>query len=131
MRVVLDTNIYISAILFGGNCEEIIRLAEQGAFDIVISREIISEIEDVLKDKFKWSRQQITETISFIKAIAKIIKPQMTIDAVKNDPSDNKVIECAVASHAAYIVTGDKKHLLSIRKYRGIRIIDAAEFLRL
>ena len=131
MRVVLDTNIYISAILFGGNCEEILRLAEQGAFEIVISREIISEIEDVLKDKFKWSRQQISETISFIKAIATIIKPHMTIDAVKNDPSDNKVIECAVSSQAAYIVTGDRKHLLCIRKYKGIRIIDAAEFLRL
>lgn len=131
MRVVLDTNVYISATLFGGNCEEIIRLAEQGAFEIVISREIISEIEDVLKDKFKWSRQQISETISFIKAIATLVKPHMTIDAVKNDPSDNKVIECAVSSQAAYIVTGDRKHLLSIRKYKGIRIIDAAAFLRL
>lgn len=131
MRVVLDTNIYISAILFGGNCEEILRLAEQGAFDIVISREIISEIEDVLKDKFKWPKQQISETISFIKAIATIIKPHITIDAVKNDPSDNKVIECAVSSQAVYIVTGDRKHLLSIRKYKGIRIIDSAEFLRL
>ena len=131
MRVVLDTNIYISAILFGGNCEEIIRLAQQGAFEIVISRDIISEIEDVLKDKFKWSRRQISDTISFIKAIVTIVNPQLTIDAVKNDPSDNKVIECAVASEAAYIVTGDRKHLLSIRKYKGIRIIDAAEFLRL
>lgn len=131
MRVVLDTNIYISAILFGGNCEEILRLAQQGAFKIIISRPIISEIEGVLKDKFKWSRQQISDTVSFIKDISTIVNPHMTIAAVKNDPSDNKVIECAVTSEAAYIVTGDKKHLLSLRKYKGIRIIDAAEFLRL
>jgi len=131
MRVVLDTNIYISAILFGGNCEEIIKLAQQGAFEIVISRAIISEMEGVLKDKFRWSRQQISDTISFIKEIAAIVNPHITIDAVINDPSDNKIIECAVASQAAFIVTGDKKHLLSLKKYKGIRIIDSAEFLRL
>jgi len=56
---------------------------------------------------------------------------QLLLSTVKNDPSDNKVIECAVSSQAAYIVTGDRKHLLSIGKYKGIRIIDAAEFLRL
>ncbi len=131
MRVVLDTNVYISAILFGGNCEEILRLANLGSFDLLLSKDILLEIKSVLKYKFNWTGKQVTTTISYLKDITTEIKPDISIDIVQDDPSDNKVIECALAGNAHYIVTGDRNHLLPLKKYKKIKFISPAEFLRL
>ena len=131
MRVVLDTNIYISAILFGGNCEEILRLATLGSYELIISDDILKEIKGILDKKFHWSRKQITETLSYIKDIAEIIKPVKSISLIKKDPSDDKIIECALAAHASCIVTGDKAHLLPLKAYEGIKILSPADFLKL
>lgn len=131
MKVVLDTNIYISAILFGGNCEEILKLAVQGAFDLVISKSIISEIESVLKEKFRWSKTQVSETIAYIRDITEVMNPNIALSVIKKDPSDNKILECAVAAGADYIVTGDRNHLLPIKEYKGIKILNPVEFLKL
>ena len=131
MKVVLDTNIYISAILFGGSCGEILRLAAEDSFKLVISKSIITEIEAVLKGKFKWSKMQISQTISYIKNIATVINPDISLSVIRNDPSDNKILECAFAVGADYIVTGDRNHLLPIKKFRGIKIMNSAEFLKL
>lgn len=124
MRVVLDTNVYISAILFGGRCEEILKLAAQGLFEVVISKKIIEEIKSVLREKFYWTDRQTVEVIKFIKEIASIVNPDISL-------SPHPLIECAVASNAAYIVTGDKQHLLPIKEYAGIKIVNQMEFLRL
>ena len=131
MKVVLDTNIYISAVLFGGNCEEILRLATQRSFELIISKSIILEIEAVLKEKFKWSKKQVSETLAYIKNISTLIKPNISISVIKEDPSDNKIIECAIFVGANYIVTGDKNHLLPVKEYKGIKIVSPSEFLRL
>jgi len=131
LRVVLDTNVYISAILFGGKCEEILKLASQRLFEVVISKKILGEIKSVLKEKFYWTDKQIAEVIKYIKEIAFVINPDISLNVVKEDPADNKIIECAVASNATYIVTGDKQHLLAIKEYAGIKIISLMEFLKL
>lgn len=131
MKVVLDTNVYISAILFGGLCEEILKLAGQGSFELVISKNIIVETESVLKEKFKWSKKQISETLTYIKDVAVVINPEISLSVIKEDPSDDKIIECAVAAKADYIVTGDRNHLLPIKEYKGIKIMSPAEFLKL
>ncbi len=131
MRVVLDTNVYISAILFGGNCEEILRLAALVPFEIIISKDILKEIEFILKKKFRWSKRQTSEAISYIKEIATVIKSDIVLSVIKKDPSDNRIIECAVAGQAHYIVTGDRAHLLSLGSYRNIKIYSPAEFLKL
>ncbi|MEE9591843.1 MAG: putative toxin-antitoxin system toxin component, PIN family [Thermodesulfobacteriota bacterium] len=131
MKVVLDTNVYISAILFGGNCEEILRLSGQGSYELVISKNIIAEIEGVLKDKFTWSRKQISETLSYIRNIATVINPEISLSVIRVDPSDNKIIECAAVAGANYIVTGDRTHLLPLKEYKGIKIMSPAEFLSL
>jgi putative PIN family toxin of toxin-antitoxin system len=131
LKVVLDTNVYISAMLFGGRCEEILKLAGQGLFDVVISKEILDEIKSVLKGKFYWTDKQIVGVIKYIKELASIVNPEVSLRIVKEDPSDNKIIECAVASNAMYIVTGDKRHLLPIKEYKGIKILSPIEFLRL
>jgi len=131
LRVVLDTNVYISAILFGGKCEEILKLANLGLFEIVISKKIIDEIKSVLMEKFYWPDKQIAEAIKYIKETTSIVNPEISLTIVKEDYADNKIIECAVASNATYIVTGDRHHLLPIKEYEGIKIVSPMEFLRL
>ncbi len=131
MRVVLVTNIYISAVLFGGNCEEILRLATLDSFELLISKDILIELKSVLREKFRWSNKQVTVTVSYIKGIAMFIKPDVSLSVIRNDVSDNRILECAVAGDAQYIVTGDKNHLLPLKKYKNIKIISPAEFLKL
>jgi putative PIN family toxin of toxin-antitoxin system len=131
LKVVLDTNIYISAILFGGRCEEILKLAAQRLFHLIVSRQILDEIKSVLKEKFKWTDRQAAEVIKYIKEIASVVNSDISLHVITKDRSDNKIIECAVASGSDYIVTGDKSHLLSLKEYEGIKIMSPAEFLRL
>ncbi|MBI5195462.1 MAG: putative toxin-antitoxin system toxin component, PIN family [Nitrospirae bacterium] len=131
MKVVLDTNVYISAMLFAGKCEEILKLVSQGLFDIVVSKEILSKIRSVLREKFHWMDKQAAEAIRYIRGIAIIVNPEITLSIVNEDPADNKIIECAVASNASYIITGDRNHLLPIKEYEGVKILSPAEFLRL
>ncbi len=131
MRVVLDTNIYISAILFVGNCEEILRLATLGSYELFISNVILKEIKGILEKKFHWTRKQVNETLSYIREIAIIIKPVKPILVIKKDPSDDKIIECALAAHADFIVTGDKAHVLPLKRYERIKILSPADFLKL
>jgi putative PIN family toxin of toxin-antitoxin system len=131
VRVVLDTNVYIWAILFGGNCEEILRLANLGSFEVLLSKDILLEIESVLRYKFNWTNKQVSTTISYLKGITTKIIPDIPLDIIHDDPSDNRVIECALTGKAHYIVTGDRNHLLPIKKYKSIRILSPAAFLRL
>jgi putative PIN family toxin of toxin-antitoxin system len=130
VRVVLDTNVYISAILFGGNCEEILRLAGAGSFELVISKSIILELRGILEKKFRWHKKQVSETISHIKNVSTEVKPGIKVKIILNDPSDNKILECAVASRTQYIVTGNK-HLLDVKTYNEISILTPADFLKL
>ncbi|MBI5050870.1 MAG: putative toxin-antitoxin system toxin component, PIN family [Nitrospirae bacterium] len=75
--------------------------------------------------------KQAAEAIRYIGGIAIIVNPEITLSIVNEDPADNKIIECAVASNASYIITGDRNHLLPITDYKGVKILSPAEFLRL
>jgi putative PIN family toxin of toxin-antitoxin system len=130
VRVVLDTNIYISAILFGGNCEEILRLGVLGVFDILISREIIEELISILRNKFGWTNEQVKEVEAYIRNITTKVTPTESLSIIRKDSSDNKIIECAVSGNAHCIVTGDQ-HILNMKEFRGIRVLTPAEFLKL
>ena len=130
MKVVLDTNVYISAILFGRNCEEILRLAGLGSFELIISKHIILETKGILVKKFKWPKKQVSEAVTYIRNISTEVKPDIKLSVIRNDPADNRILECAVSSKAVCIVTGDR-HLLDLKKYEKIRIFTPAEFLKL
>ena len=130
IRVVADTNLYISAILFGGKPEAIRQLARDGEIELLVSEHILTEIADTLKKKFGWSDWQISEVISEIGEISTLITPKATLSIIKECESDNRILECAVEGGARYIVSGDKKHLLPLKKYRGIAILSAADFLK-
>lgn len=127
--VVLDSNIYISALLFGGNPRAVIECVERGLVELLISRPIQAEVERVLGDKFSWPERRTNEATSYLWSLARLISPDEIItDCV--DPDDNRVLECALGGNARVIVTGDS-HLLRLDPYRGIAILTAQRFLEL
>ncbi|MBU4314529.1 MAG: putative toxin-antitoxin system toxin component, PIN family [Actinobacteria bacterium] len=129
LKVVLDTNIYISAILFGGNPERIRKLSKEKKLEILISEAIISEVAEVLRKKFNWKSWQISQIIDEIRETATLIIPNQTLSMTKKDEDDNRILECAVEGKVQYIVSGDKQHLLPLKEYQGVKILSPAEFL--
>ena len=128
--IVLDTNIYISAIIYGGKPEEVFLLAKEGAIELFVSTAIIAEVATKLADKFHWHSFDITDFIREIGEAAKIVRPQKRLKVIESDESDNRVLECALTAGAQYIITGDRRHLLSMKQYQGIEIVSAAMFLK-
>lgn len=128
-KVVFDTNIYLSAILFGGNPKGCLELARTDDTALFVSKAILAEVSSKLQQKFLWEEQLIKDVVEGIAVFARLVVPKEKITVIKEDPSDNRILECAVESHADFIVSGDKKHLLSLKFYKGIPIVSAKEFL--
>lgn len=126
MRVALDTNIYISAILFGGLPELPIRLARSRKITLLVSEPIIAELTGVLRTKFNWDQDRIRDVEKELRVIAKVVKTKTVISAVSDEP-DNRILECAVDGRAHLIVSGDS-HLIALESYAGTRIISPRQF---
>lgn len=128
-RAVLDTNILVSVTLSKGAPYEVLQHAEDGDFVSVTSPSIVHETRDVLtRDKIPFTENQADTFIEKMLSVSEVIAPEIELDVVEDDPDDNKIIECAVAGNAEYIVSGDS-HLLDIGKYEGILILQPDEFL--
>lgn len=131
IRIVTDTNILISALNYGGVCEEILKLAREKSLELLISPEILSEFTEVLYRKFKFSPEKTKEAIDRITNISILVYPVRRIRKIKKHDSDNRILECAVEGKAQYIISGDEHHLLPLKKFRGIKILTPAEFLKI
>ena len=129
MRVTADTNIYISALNYNGPPRAFLELAVDGEVRLALSSEILDEIEATLRRKFSWPEDRIAEARATLLAITEPIVPSVILDVVKDDPDDNKILECAQSAHSECIVSGDKD-LLRLRLYDGIPIMTVAEFLK-
>ena len=128
-RVTIDTNIIISAVLFGGNPEKLIQLASNQKISLILSHDILAETFYILRNKFGWSNNQVESLELMLRDVASIVTPQKRVKVIKNDDPDNRVLECAVEGNADFIVSGDKKHLLPLRYYDDIPIITTVAFL--
>lgn len=129
IKVVADTNVFISAILFGGMPEEIRRLAREGKIELLVSEIMIAEITGILKRKFNWSDWQISEAVKDITTYTTLITPTLTLSVIKEDEPDNRVLECASEGRAQFIVSGDEHHVQPLREFQGIQILSPAQFL--
>lgn len=127
-RVVLDTNVIISGLLFGGHPRRILELALAGSMEWVISPEIEQELERVLSAKFPQRREALRETLGALQEIVVHVVPHQTVSVILEDPSDNRVLECALAARADAIVSGDR-HLLTQKRFREISIFSPQAFL--
>ena len=130
MRVVLDTNVFVSALLFTGTVSEIVPLWQNGTITVLLSREILEEYLRVFSyPKFQLSEAEIKSLIEEeLLPFVTVIKPKRRLRVVERDPSDNKFLECALAGKAQVIISGDKD-LLSIGHYQRVRIQTPAQFL--
>jgi len=128
MRVVFDSNILISALLFpGGRAESAVANILDGIDDLVISRPIIREVLSVLASKFSRDKEEISRVAVVLGEMGEIVEPSRRLSVLPDEP-DNRNLECAVGGNAEAIVTGDKA-MLAIGEYEGIRLITLADYL--
>jgi putative PIN family toxin of toxin-antitoxin system len=126
--VVLDSDVYISALVFGGNPRLALERAAQGLFELAVSDPIKAEVERVLAEKFRWPETRITEAVAYLCPLTHVVVPRQTVTDC-HDSDDNRVLECALEAHADVIVTGDS-HLLKLNPYQDkIAILKPREFL--
>lgn len=131
MHVVFDTNVLISSTLWDGSVAQKL-LFKLVHFDVPIfsSTEILVEYQKVLKRDFGYIDEELIDIIEKILSYVTIVKPLKKIDVVREDPEDNKIIECAIASSAECIITYDH-HLLKIKNYGNIKIITPEEAIKM
>jgi putative PIN family toxin of toxin-antitoxin system len=128
-RIVLDTNVLISAILFGGKPRKVLDLVISGSIDCTLSTAILDELKGVLeRPKFGFSANACLHIIEELHGICDIISPSVSVDVISSDPDDNRILECAVEAHAHFIVSGDP-HFLDLGKFKKIRILSPAGYL--
>jgi len=132
IRVVLDANVLISALLFKGKLSRIVELWQKGEMIPIISKETFDELRIVLEyPKFSLSRAEIkllieNEILPFFEVVS-VSKP---VKGACRDPGDDKFISCAISANAECIVTGDKD-LSDLKKYQSVRIIHASDFIKI
>jgi putative PIN family toxin of toxin-antitoxin system len=130
MRVVIDTNVIISAYL-GGALEPILQAFKGGKFKLIISKVILDEYLDVLmRPKFKIRQEELDDLISLLIIKTEFVTPTSAVNVIQADPSDDKFLEAALEANATSIVSGDN-HLLELKTFRGIPILTAHEFIDL
>ena len=131
-KVVIDTNVLVSSLLKPkSKARDIYRLALRGKIKLYISEDLLNELKRVLEyPKFEIERLQKETFLKNLQRVATFVYPKQSIDVIKEDSPDNRFLECAVEAKVDYLISGDKKHLLPLKNFEGIRILNPDEFLR-
>lgn len=130
MRVVFDTNVFVSAfVLPGSQGDRAVLLARQKRFELCTSVAILTETAGRLREKFDQDTDDIKEALRLISRTAVIVKPTRRL-AIVSDEADNRILECAIEARADLVVTGDR-HLLKLKRFEATAIVRLADFLRL
>jgi putative PIN family toxin of toxin-antitoxin system len=127
--VVFDTNVWISAYAFNGRLRILLDYVIEDRLRVAVSQAILDELVRVLCGvKFGFPIEVVEALVREIRDVAMVVQPTNPVKAVKNDPDDDRILECAVSAGAEVIVTGDG-HLLALGVFRGIRILSPTAFL--
>ena len=130
MKVTVDTNFLISATQWDYSvAHKLLKKLIISDAEIFTTQDILDETSEVLERDFEYSKNEANNIIKKILLFAKLIEPKQKINVIKDDPDDNKVIECAIESSSDYIVTYDR-HLLKLKDYKGIKIMKPEEILK-
>lgn len=130
IEVVLDTNVFISAIIFGGKPREVLHLIINQKIRGFISPYIVFELKEVLYKKFDFDILELEKMEQMIDESFVLVYPKKEINLIKKCPADNRILECAVESKADFLITGDTKHILRLKKIGKIIILDSKKFLK-
>jgi len=128
MRVVFDTNIFISALIIPGSQAEKAIHRIIGEDSLILSPTILKEVLGVFTRKFSRDREELAKVAVNLAGLALMVSPETRIDILQDEP-DNRILECAVAGGADLIVTGDKA-MLELREFEGIRIVSLRDYLQ-
>jgi len=129
LKVVMDTNVFVSGVFFSGPPYQILNAWQSGAFELVVSQEILDEyhrVGEILAAEHP--RIDLNPILKFVIEHAKVYKPAKLKEPVCEDPDDDKFIACALSSGSRVIISGDK-HLLKVSGYRGIEVLKPREFV--
>jgi len=129
LRVVLDTNVLVSALGFKGRIRKIWDMVEQDEFDGFVSPFILAELERNLIEQADLSTSAASAVIDVVKSFTHVVNPQTTISVIPNNNPDNRILECAVEARADLIVTGNMKDIRPLGSFQGIEILTPREFL--
>jgi putative PIN family toxin of toxin-antitoxin system len=130
VRVVFDTNVFISGFVVpGSQGEQAFLLAQQRAVDLHTSVAILTETARKLREKFNQPDEHIRDALKAISRAATVSRPAVRLSVLRDGP-DNRILECAIEAQADLVVTGDR-HLLKLKRFRGIAIVRLADFLRM
>jgi putative PIN family toxin of toxin-antitoxin system len=138
-RIVIDTNILVSAILTpGGKPAKILKLVLEGKITLIISPAILEETRHVfnypklgrLAKKNKITKEEVYDFLDKMSKVAVITPGELDIDAIPDDPADNKILACGLEGEADFIISGDH-HLLDLKIFQGAKIIDPVTFLKI
>jgi len=121
-RIVFDSNVFIAAFLRPGLCETLLERANQGTFELFVSEAILTEMLGKLKLKMKVSQDDLDKFSEHIGKIARFVNPEKKLSVIKDDPDDNKILECAAEASANLIVSLDH-HLIDLKSYEQIGIV--------
>ena len=128
-RIILDTNILISALGWKGNPRVIFDRVIAGEFELILSYKQLNELLRVLNyTKFKFTDEQKDRFLSILLEVSTLVKTESEVDIIKEDPSDNVILEPANEMKIDYIISGND-HLLKVKKFKDARIVTAKEFL--
>ncbi len=131
MKITVDTNFFVSATQWDNSVAYrlLMRLIELNT-QIFTTKEILNEFITVLQRYFKYNTKEIDTIIEKIIAFVTLVESTEKVDIIQKDPTDNKILECAIASSSKYILTYDK-HLLDLKEFREIKILTPEELLRI
>jgi len=128
--IVIDSNVWISALVFGGNARSIFEYSIRNGVTISVSLEILNEVRRITIKKFKPFKSDLEDFIHALNSRLNYVTLGSVIVEVCRDPNDNFIIETAVISKSRYIISGDKD-LLSLKSYKGIKFLSPAEYVEL
>ena len=130
LRVVFDTNVYFSALTHPlGPPFRIWQKAVERGFVLLVSPAILREVAHVLRDVLTWEEVEIVAHLKLVAKVATIVNPTINVRVIADDPTDDRILECAVAGRADLIVSGDR-HLRKLKSFRSIGIVQPSDFLR-
>lgn len=128
MRVVFDTNIFVSALVFpGGRAEAAMHRILDGQDELLLSPPILDEVLRILAEKFSRDKEELSRVAVLLGDIAEVVRPKRSIHVLADEP-DNRILECAVSGRADRIVTGDKG-MLALGAFQGIPVVPLASYL--